>query len=70
LRALLAPPVSLTIELHDAAILLARDHRFAFYEALIIAAATRANWKILLSEDMGDGRRVAGLTIGNPFRIA
>jgi predicted nucleic acid-binding protein len=69
-RTLLGAPLPLTVEIHESAINFARDHRFAFYDALIIAAASRANCAILLSEDLGDGRRIAGLTIRNPFRTA
>jgi predicted nucleic acid-binding protein len=67
LRALLEPPIALTVDVHKSAIVLARDHGFAFYDALIVAAARRADCDVLLSENMDDGRRVAGLTIRNPF---
>lgn len=67
LRSLLEPPIALTVDLYESAIVSARDHGFAFYDALIVAAARRANCDVLLSENMADGRRVAGLTIRNPF---
>jgi predicted nucleic acid-binding protein len=47
---------------------LVRDHRLAFWDALMCATANRAGLNYLLSEDMQDGRRVGGLTIVNPFR--
>jgi predicted nucleic acid-binding protein len=47
---------------------LVRDHRLAFWDALMCATANRAGLHYLLSEDMQDGRRVGGLTIVNPFR--
>ncbi len=68
LRSLLEPPIALTVDVHESAVILARDHGFAFYDALIVAAASRANCRVLFSEDMQNGKRVAGLTIRNPFR--
>jgi predicted nucleic acid-binding protein len=69
LRTLLDPPIPLTLDLHEAAIGLARQHRLAFYDALIVAAATQANCAVLFSEDMQNGRRMGGLTIRNPFVV-
>ena len=65
---LLQPPAPLTVATHRSARRLARDHGFAFYDALIVAAARRCGCDTLLSEDMQDGRTVAGLRIVNPFR--
>lgn len=70
LRTMLGPPLPLTVDLHELAITLARDHRLAFYDALIVAAASRANCAILLTEDMQHGRSMEGLTIRNPFLVA
>lgn len=67
LGALLEPPVPLTFRVHQAARWLARDHGFAFYDALIVAAALDAGCDTLLTEDIQHGRRVMGLTISNPF---
>jgi predicted nucleic acid-binding protein len=47
---------------------LVRDHRLAFWDALMCATASRVGLHYLLSEDMQDGRRLGGLTIVNPFR--
>jgi len=63
----LAHVVSITTQTHAAAIVLARDHGFAFYDALIVAAAIEAGCDTLHSEDMQDGRMIGGLTIRNPF---
>jgi predicted nucleic acid-binding protein len=60
--------VPLTHELHAAGMVVARDHRLAFFDALIIAAARVAGCKTLYSEDMHHGGRLGGLTIVNPFR--
>jgi predicted nucleic acid-binding protein len=63
----LGPPSTLTIHTHSAAVALARDHGFSFYDALIVAAAIEAGCDTLLSEDLQHGRIVDGLTIRNPF---
>lgn len=57
----------LTAGTHAAALGLAREHGLAFYDALIVAAATEARCDILYSEDMQHGRTIADLTIHNPF---
>ncbi len=67
LRTILDPPIPLTIDLHEAAISLARDHGFPFYDSLVIAAAIRAGCRVLYSEDMQDGQTVDGVTVHNPF---
>ena len=67
LRTILDPPIPLTIKLHEAAVWLARDHGFPFYDSLIITAAIRAGCGILYSEDMQHGQTVDGVTIRNPF---
>ena len=65
--ALVDEPLALTLDLHAAARTLADAHRFSFYDALIVAAATEAGCDILYTEDMQHGRAVGGLTICNPF---
>jgi predicted nucleic acid-binding protein len=45
-----------------------RQHRMAFWDALMCVTAERAGLRYLLTEDMQDGRRLGGLTIVNPFR--
>jgi predicted nucleic acid-binding protein len=58
----------LTERTHAAALALARDHGFAFYDALIVAAAIEAGCETLVTEAMQHGRAFGGLTIRNPFR--
>ena len=70
LRTILDPPIPLTIDLHESAITLAREHRLAFYDALIVAAASRTDCAVLFTEDMQDGKRMGTLTIRNPFLAA
>ncbi len=67
LKTLLGAPQPLTIETHEAAIPIARDHGFSFYDSLIIAAAHRAGCSILYSEDLQHGYAIEQLTICNPF---
>ena len=57
----------LTADTHAAALELAREHGFAFYDALIVVAAIEADCDILYSEDMQHGRAIGGLTIVNPL---
>jgi predicted nucleic acid-binding protein len=68
LKNLLDPPVPLTLEVHESAVVLSRDHGLAFYDSLIVAAATSAKCDALYTEDMQDGRKIGPLTILNPFR--
>jgi len=59
----------LTVETHNAALLLAAKHRLAWYDALIVSAALVAGCATLYSEDMHDSQRIGGkLTVRNPFR--
>ena len=67
IRARFPDVVPLTAEMHAAALALARDHGFSFYDALIVAAALEAGCDTLYSEDLQDGRAIGGLTIRNPF---
>jgi predicted nucleic acid-binding protein len=67
LRAQFPDIAALTDETHAAALALARDHGFAFYDALIVASAIEAGCDTLYSEDMQNGRSIGGLTIRNPF---
>jgi len=43
------------------------DHRFQFWDALIVTAAAEAGCALLLSEDMQHGFVTRGLTIVNPL---
>ena len=60
--------ISLDLLLHQEALLLARLHQLAWYDALIVAAAQRVGASVLYSEDMQHGRVFdAGLRVVNPF---
>jgi predicted nucleic acid-binding protein len=46
---------------------LSKFHNLQYFDALIIAVASRAGATILLSEDMHDGLEIDGLRVINPF---
>jgi predicted nucleic acid-binding protein len=59
---------ALTLEVHEQALALVQRHGFAWYDALIVAAAQDAGCALLYSEDMQHRMRVGDtLTIVNPF---
>jgi predicted nucleic acid-binding protein len=59
--------VPITLNTHLSALALARSDGFAFFDALIVAAAIEAGCDVLYTEDMQHGRSIAGLSIVNPF---
>jgi predicted nucleic acid-binding protein len=59
---------SITPETQDRACAIAQRYRYAFYDALIIAAALLADCKVLYSEDLQAGQKIEALTVHNPFR--
>jgi len=60
----------LTEAVHDQAVVLARDHRLAWYDALIAASAMSAGCKTLCSEDFQDGALLGGsVRVLNPFLV-
>ncbi|MCM2311201.1 MAG: PIN domain-containing protein [Steroidobacteraceae bacterium] len=60
-----------TEDTHDRALALSERYRFAFYDALLIAAALRAGCARLYSEDLQHGQLIdRQLRILNPFRQA
>ncbi|WP_439401965.1 PIN domain-containing protein [Bradyrhizobium sp. DASA03068] len=65
--AALDPALPLTAATTRAALALARDHGFSYYDALIVAAAIEASCDTLYSEDLQHGRSIGGLVIVNPF---
>lgn len=46
---------------------LAAAHQFSIWDAIILAAAARADCRLLLSEDMQQGFIWNGVTVANPF---
>ena len=66
-REALGPVRPIDVDIHLHAVDLARSHDFSIYDALIVASALAAGCDTLLTEDLQAGRRIAGLTIVNPF---
>ncbi len=71
IRVLCPDPHPIGVVTHEAALAIAARDGFAFYDCLLIASALEIGCDTLLSEDMQDGRVIAGsLTIRNPFAPA
>ena len=51
-----------------AALAIKAAHGFSYWDSAIIAAARALGCRDVLTEDMSDGREVAGVRIVNPFR--
>ena len=49
---------------------LARLHRMQFWDGVVCAASAQAGARVLLTEDMQDGRIIDGLRLMNPFAAA
>lgn len=49
---------------------MARDHRLQLWDCVVCVAALDAGAKVLLTEDMQDGRSLIGLRLLNPFAPA
>jgi hypothetical protein len=46
---------------------LAADHQLGIWDSVILATASQAGCRLLLSEDMQDGFTWGGVTVVNPF---
>jgi len=64
------PTTETSAEMMLAALDLATDHRFSTWDAVILAAASHAGCRLLLSEDLQDGFTWGGVTVTNPFGAA
>ena len=60
--------VPVTIETHEAGLVLAERHQLPVYDAMIVASAQLAGCRVLVSEDFNDGQRFKQLVVRNPFR--
>jgi predicted nucleic acid-binding protein len=54
-------------ELYRKALRIQYETGYRFYDALIVTSALEGGCKVLYSEDLQDGRKIAGLSIKNPF---
>ncbi|MEZ2130784.1 MULTISPECIES: PIN domain-containing protein [unclassified Sinorhizobium] len=61
------PVVATTPETMVTAVDLVTDHQFSIWDAVILAAASQAGCRILLSEDLHEGFTWGGVTVVNPF---
>lgn len=61
------PVVETSPEIMQAAADLATDHRLGIWDAVVLAAASQAGCRLLLSEDLQDGFTWGGVTVVNPF---
>ena len=43
------------------------ESRIGFWDAMIISAAAKSGARRILSEDLNDGQRIAGIFVENPF---
>lgn len=68
-RALLEPlwRVQSSRELLDAAMDIHQENSFSWWDSLIVSAAIQGGCDQLVSEDLQDGRSIAGVRIHNPF---
>lgn len=44
-----------------------REHTLSFWDSMVVQAAVKSGAKVLLSEDLADGRTVDGVIVANPF---
>jgi len=61
------PVIETSPEIMLAAADLATDHQFGIWDAVILSAASEANCRLLLSEDLQEGFTWGGVTVVNPF---
>lgn len=54
-------------EIMQAAVDLATDHRLGIWDAVVLAAASQAGCRLVLSEDLQDGFTWGGVTVVDPF---
>jgi predicted nucleic acid-binding protein len=66
--AFLTPPT--TDAIINRASALAHAHRVQLWDCVVCTAATQAGAKVLLTEDMQDGRILDGLRLINPFAVS
>lgn len=61
-------PLSISLDMHRGAVVIAEKYGYSIYDALIVSAALESGCKTLYSEDLQDGQIInRQLTIRNPF---
>lgn len=63
-------PISIDLEIMEAAWRDQERYKLSWWDALIVAAAQRAGCRTLLSEDFQAGQQFGELTVVNPFAVA
>ena len=69
-RRLVGHPVPLTLRTHEAALGIAENYGFQFYDCLISASALEAGCRMLYTEDPQHNQQIEGLEVINPFLVA
>ncbi len=67
LRVLISEAAPLTVDVHQKAVVISRDHKLSFYDALILASALSLGCSRILTEDLHDGFVLNNLRVENPF---
>lgn len=62
-------PIAADAVMVEAAWALQDRYRFAFWDALIVAAALAVQCRYLLTEDFSHGQEIDGVRIVNPFKV-
>jgi predicted nucleic acid-binding protein len=62
------PVQDIDLELVKRAIATHKMYRISYWDALIVAAAERAQCKLILTEDLSDGQTYHGVLVSNPFK--
>jgi predicted nucleic acid-binding protein len=62
------PIIAADEEVFAASLVIIRDFKLQFWDALFLATVRRAGARVLLSEDMNDGQDIAGVKLVNPFK--
>jgi len=65
-----ADVVTSALEDTFAAMALQQSHRIQYFDALLLAVASRAGCTTIFSEDMQDGRTYGSITVRNPFLMS
>ena len=56
------------LQLTENAINISIESQISFWDSLIIAAAEKANCKLIISEDLNSGQKYQGISLINPFQ--
>jgi predicted nucleic acid-binding protein len=57
-----------SVQLFHEALDISGRYRISWYDSLVVAAACEGKCTVLYTEDLGDGTKINGVRIENPFR--